>query len=142
MLGTSASYQCWLCPESAESVRNSHSPQRLARLVGNAFASVSVAWTSEVASVAAIAPAEAVRNCRRDAMGKSLTGRSGTKQVCNNMPASARLWQARLFSAAEQLHLHPGSCAFWSSLRRPDVFFNRLLRVPRYGGDTNRNPLH
>jgi len=28
------------------------------------------------------------------------------------MPASARLWQARLLSAAEQLHLHPGTCAF------------------------------
>jgi hypothetical protein len=44
--------------------------------VGTAFASVSVAGTSEVASVAAIAPAEAVRNCRRDGMSQSLTGRS------------------------------------------------------------------
>src|SRR6202023_561825 len=111
MLGTSAPYQGWLLPESAESVRNGHSPQRLARLVGNAFASVSVAWTSEVASVAAIAPAETVRNCRRDGMSKSLTV-AGIKQACNTMPASARLWQGRRFSAAEQVHLHPGSFAF------------------------------
>src|SRR5260370_21163419 len=38
------------------------------------------------------------------------------------MPASARLWQARLSSAAEQLHLHLRSCGFWNSSRQRDVF--------------------
>ena len=41
------------------------------------------------------------------------------------MPASARLWQYPLFSAAEQLHPHRGNCSFWTP-RDDETYFPAL----------------